>query len=151
MSRFSSIYKKSMDISYSLSLNSRTFKGSSWLWSYGFTSTYAIIAYCHRGRRGHDLWWLDLQLPMQSVPITTNVMSSNPGTFGGGGRASRENYGMLGMTCRNSPVFLSSTSALWPGRTVVKLLSIREHHHSVERHWLFNLQKEYGHKLQFVT
>ena len=24
------------------------------------------------------VWWLDLQLPMQSVPITTNVMSSNP-------------------------------------------------------------------------
>jgi len=24
------------------------------------------------------VWWLDLQLPMQSVPITTNVMSLNP-------------------------------------------------------------------------
>ena len=24
------------------------------------------------------VWYLDLQLPMQSVPITTNVMSSNP-------------------------------------------------------------------------
>ena len=24
------------------------------------------------------LWWLDLQLPMQSVPITTKVVSSNP-------------------------------------------------------------------------
>jgi len=24
------------------------------------------------------LWWLDLLLPMQSVPITTNVVSSNP-------------------------------------------------------------------------
>ena len=24
------------------------------------------------------IWWLDLQLPMQSVPITTNVVSSNP-------------------------------------------------------------------------
>jgi hypothetical protein len=23
------------------------------------------------------VWWLDLQLPMQSVPITTNVVSSN--------------------------------------------------------------------------
>jgi hypothetical protein len=23
-------------------------------------------------------WWLDLQLPMQSVPITTNFVSSNP-------------------------------------------------------------------------
>jgi hypothetical protein len=23
------------------------------------------------------VWWLDLQLPMQSVPITTNVASSN--------------------------------------------------------------------------
>ena len=24
------------------------------------------------------VWWLDLQLPMQSVPITTNVVTSNP-------------------------------------------------------------------------
>ena len=24
------------------------------------------------------VWWLDLQLPMQSVPITTNVVSLNP-------------------------------------------------------------------------
>jgi len=24
------------------------------------------------------VWWLDLQLPVQSVPITTNVVSSNP-------------------------------------------------------------------------
>jgi hypothetical protein len=24
------------------------------------------------------VWWLDLQLPMQSVPITTDVVSSNP-------------------------------------------------------------------------
>jgi hypothetical protein len=23
------------------------------------------------------LWWLELQLPMQSVPITTDVVSSN--------------------------------------------------------------------------
>ena len=23
------------------------------------------------------IWWLDLQLPMQSVPITTDVVSSN--------------------------------------------------------------------------
>ena len=24
------------------------------------------------------VWWLDLQLPMQSVPITATVVSSNP-------------------------------------------------------------------------
>jgi hypothetical protein len=24
------------------------------------------------------VWWLDLQLSMQSLPITTNVVSSNP-------------------------------------------------------------------------
>jgi hypothetical protein len=24
------------------------------------------------------VWYLDLQLPVQSVPITTNVVSSNP-------------------------------------------------------------------------
>ena len=30
------------------------------------------------GRRGVIVWWLDLQLPVQSVPITTGVESSNP-------------------------------------------------------------------------
>ena len=29
------------------------------------------------GRRGHDHMVVDLQLPMQSVPITTDVVSSN--------------------------------------------------------------------------
>jgi len=24
------------------------------------------------------IWWLDLQLPMQSLLITTNIVSSNP-------------------------------------------------------------------------
>ena len=24
------------------------------------------------------VWWLDLQIPMQSVPITTNVVNYNP-------------------------------------------------------------------------
>jgi hypothetical protein len=24
------------------------------------------------------VWWLDLQIPMQSVPFTTNVVSSQP-------------------------------------------------------------------------
>jgi hypothetical protein len=24
------------------------------------------------------IWWLDLQVPVQSVPITTKVVSSNP-------------------------------------------------------------------------
>ena len=28
------------------------------------------------------IWWLDLQLPMQSVPITTKVVSSNPSQRG---------------------------------------------------------------------
>ena len=31
-----------------------------------------------RGRRSRDRMVLDLQLPMQSVPITTNAVSSNP-------------------------------------------------------------------------
>ena len=31
-----------------------------------------------RNRRGCDRMVFDLQLPMQSVPITTNVVSSNP-------------------------------------------------------------------------
>jgi hypothetical protein len=31
-----------------------------------------------RGRRSRDRLVLDLQLPMQSVPITTNAVSSNP-------------------------------------------------------------------------
>jgi hypothetical protein len=28
--------------------------------------------------RGSQFYWLDLQLPVQSVPITTKVVSSNP-------------------------------------------------------------------------
>jgi hypothetical protein len=31
-----------------------------------------------RSRRGRDHMLLDLQLPVQSVPITTNVVSLNP-------------------------------------------------------------------------
>ena len=32
-----------------------------------------------RGRRGRDrIWQLDLQLPVQSVPITTKILCSNP-------------------------------------------------------------------------
>jgi len=27
------------------------------------------------------VWWLDLQLPLQSVPISTKVVSSNPTMF----------------------------------------------------------------------
>jgi hypothetical protein len=30
------------------------------------------------GRRGHDRMVVEFKLPMQSVPITTNVVSSNP-------------------------------------------------------------------------
>jgi len=33
---------------------------------------------CTGGRRGHDRMVVDLQLLMQFVPITTDVMSSNP-------------------------------------------------------------------------
>ena len=32
----------------------------------------------HRGGRGCIIWQLDLQPPMESVPITTNVLSLNP-------------------------------------------------------------------------
>ena len=32
---------------------------------------------CSRGRCGRDRMVLDLQLPMQSVPITTDIVSSN--------------------------------------------------------------------------
>ena len=35
-----------------------------------------VVIYDHD--HNGPLWWLDLQLPMQSVPITTNVVSSNP-------------------------------------------------------------------------
>ena len=34
--------------------------------------------YGNRNNVLHIVWKLDLQLPMQSVPITTNVVSSNP-------------------------------------------------------------------------
>ena len=39
------------------------------------------INFKSRDHHGHDrmvVWSLDLQLPMQSVPITTNVVSTNP-------------------------------------------------------------------------
>ena len=42
------------------------------------------------------VWWLDLQLPMQSVPITTDVVSSDP--------AQGEVYNMS-VTCGRSVVF----------------------------------------------
>ena len=41
--------------------------------SYGLV---VVVIYDHD--HNGPLWWLDLQLPMQSVPITTNVVSSNP-------------------------------------------------------------------------
>jgi len=31
---------------------------------------------------GRDLWYLDLQLPMQSVLVTTEVVNSNPAHVG---------------------------------------------------------------------
>jgi len=34
--------------------------------------------YCFRGLRGRDRTVVYLQLPMQSVPITTNIVRSNP-------------------------------------------------------------------------
>jgi len=39
--------------------------------------TYRHVQMQIRGRHGHDLMVLDLQLPMQSMPITTNVVSLN--------------------------------------------------------------------------
>jgi hypothetical protein len=51
-----------------------------------FSSWYRLIitwrsSITHRVRLGRDrIWWLDLQLPMQSVPITTDIVSSNPTT-----------------------------------------------------------------------
>ena len=42
---------------------------------------FLFISPLHGGHRGHDcmvvFYGSDLQLPMQSVPITTNVVSSN--------------------------------------------------------------------------
>ena len=35
----------------------------------------------NRDRRGHDCMVVDLQLSMQSVPITANIVSSNPTHF----------------------------------------------------------------------
>ena len=36
-----------------------------------------VIHFLQRGRRGRDRMVVDLQLPMQSVSITTDVVSSN--------------------------------------------------------------------------
>jgi hypothetical protein len=49
-------------------------------WYRFFLSLYmqcSCILQTRGGRRGRDRMGLDLQLPMQSVPITTNVVSSN--------------------------------------------------------------------------
>ena len=37
-----------------------------------------MIHFLQRGRRGRDRMVVDLQLPVQSVPITTEIVSSNP-------------------------------------------------------------------------
>jgi hypothetical protein len=37
-----------------------------------------VIHFLQRGRRGRDRMVVDLQLPVQSVPITTEIVSSNP-------------------------------------------------------------------------
>jgi hypothetical protein len=44
------------------------------------------------------IWWLDLQLPMQSIPIFTNVVSSNP--------AHGEVYSFINSTCMNLHIFI---------------------------------------------
>ena len=58
------------------------------------------------GRCGHDRWLLDLQLPMQSVSITTNVVSLNPAQA----RFTRYNIILysLSVTCTRSMVFTST-------------------------------------------
>ena len=33
---------------------------------------------CHKGLRGRDRIVVGLRVPMQSLPITTNIVSSNP-------------------------------------------------------------------------
>ena len=39
--------------------------------------TFQLVLILGRGSRGRDGMLVDLQLPMQSVPITTDVVSSN--------------------------------------------------------------------------
>ena len=56
-----------------------------------------------RGRHGHDRMVVDLQLPVQSVPITTKVVSSNPVH---GEVYSMQHYVIkLSVTCDRSVVF----------------------------------------------
>jgi hypothetical protein len=51
-------------------------------------------------------WWLDLQLPVQSVPITTNVVGSNPVH---GDTTFIYNYKETEMYTVNSPILCTKT------------------------------------------
>ena len=48
------------------------------------------------------VWWLDIQLAMQSVPITINILSLNPAH---GGMYSIQHCDCLSVTCGRSKVF----------------------------------------------
>ena len=45
---------------------------------YTSACTYTISTYYYEAVFVVNVWYLDLQLPMQSVPITTETVSSNP-------------------------------------------------------------------------
>ena len=52
--------------------------GLSWSWLYDRTTTYANSAYPRWSCEFESRSWPGLQLIMQSVPIITNSVSSNP-------------------------------------------------------------------------
>ena len=54
-----------------------------------------------RGRRGYDHMVVAVELPMQSVPITTNIVTSNPAH----GEVYNIMWSSLSVTCRRSVVF----------------------------------------------
>ena len=50
---------------------------SEFIWAGIFIFHLTSFTYISKGRHGHDHMIVDLQLPLQSVPIITNVVSSN--------------------------------------------------------------------------
>jgi hypothetical protein len=48
------------------------------LFNFTYVSVLSILHCPHVAVVVVIVWWLDLQLPVQSVPITTKVVSSNP-------------------------------------------------------------------------
>jgi len=82
------------------------------------------------------VWYLDFQLPMQSVPITTNVVSSNLDQ----GEVYNIMWSSLSVTCDRSVVFSGSTGFLyhlnWPPRYYWNVVESGVKHHRINKQTL---------------